>query len=38
MGIIGTSWDHRAVDGAYVASFLKRVAEVLSTRDWSSEL
>ncbi len=37
-GNIGISWDHRAVDGAYVASFLGRVAELLTTREWTSEL
>ncbi|MHB1777257.1 MAG: dihydrolipoamide acetyltransferase family protein [Acidimicrobiales bacterium] len=37
-GVIGTSWDHRAVDGAYVSSFLRRVAELLATRDWAAEL
>jgi pyruvate dehydrogenase E2 component (dihydrolipoamide acetyltransferase) len=38
VGVIGLSWDHRAVDGAYVSSFLRRVAQVLATRDWASEL
>jgi pyruvate dehydrogenase E2 component (dihydrolipoamide acetyltransferase) len=38
MGIIGVSWDHRAVDGAYVSSFLARVAELLGSRDWAAEL
>ncbi|HLW44570.1 MAG TPA: dihydrolipoamide acetyltransferase family protein [Acidimicrobiales bacterium] len=38
IGVIGLSWDHRAVDGAYVSSFLQRVAQVLATRDWASEL
>jgi 2-oxoglutarate dehydrogenase E2 component (dihydrolipoamide succinyltransferase) len=37
-GIIGASWDHRAVDGAYVSSFLARVSELLAGRDWSAEL
>jgi pyruvate dehydrogenase E2 component (dihydrolipoamide acetyltransferase) len=37
-GVLGVSWDHRAVDGAYVSSFLARVAELLSSRDWSAEL
>jgi pyruvate dehydrogenase E2 component (dihydrolipoamide acetyltransferase) len=36
--LIGVSWDHRAVDGAYVASFLGRITELLSTRDWAAEL
>ena len=38
VGVIGLSWDHRAVDGAYVSSFLRKVAHVLDTRDWASEL
>ena len=38
VGVLGMSWDHRAVDGAYVSSFLRRVAHVLSTRDWFAEL
>ena len=37
-GIIGVSWDHRAVDGAYVSSFLARVSDLLGTRDWAAEL
>lgn len=37
-GVLGMSWDHRAVDGAYVSSFLRRMAELLGTRDWAAEL
>ncbi len=37
-GVIGLSWDHRAVDGAYVSLFLARVAELLASRDWAAEL
>jgi 2-oxoglutarate dehydrogenase E2 component (dihydrolipoamide succinyltransferase) len=37
-GILGVSWDHRAVDGAYVSSFLAKVSELLASRDWSAEL
>ena len=37
-GIIGVSWDHRAVDGAYVSSFLARVSDLLGSRDWAAEL
>jgi pyruvate dehydrogenase E2 component (dihydrolipoamide acetyltransferase) len=37
-GILGVSWDHRAVDGAYVSLFLKRVSELLNGRDWAAEL
>ncbi|HXQ19143.1 MAG TPA: dihydrolipoamide acetyltransferase family protein [Acidimicrobiales bacterium] len=38
VGVLGMSWDHRAVDGAYVSSFLARVADLLDTRDWAAEL
>jgi pyruvate dehydrogenase E2 component (dihydrolipoamide acetyltransferase) len=37
-GILGVSWDHRAVDGAYVSLFLSKVADLLGTRDWAAEL
>ncbi|HUC06311.1 MAG TPA: dihydrolipoamide acetyltransferase family protein [Acidimicrobiales bacterium] len=37
-GVLGVSWDHRAVDGAYVSSFLARVSDIIGTRDWSAEL
>ena len=37
-GMLGVSWDHRAVDGAYVSLFLARVAELLGSRDWAAEL
>ena len=37
-GILGVSWDHRAVDGAYVSLFLARVSDLLGTRDWAAEL
>jgi pyruvate dehydrogenase E2 component (dihydrolipoamide acetyltransferase) len=36
--MVGQSFDHRAFDGAYSASFLKRLKQVLETRDWASEL
>jgi 2-oxoglutarate dehydrogenase E2 component (dihydrolipoamide succinyltransferase) len=38
VGVLGMSWDHRAVDGAYVSSYLHRVGEVLGTRDWAAVL
>ena len=38
MGMLGLSWDHRAFDGAYSASFLHEVKNQLETKDWSSEL
>ncbi len=38
VGNLAMSWDHRAFDGAYAAGFLKRIKEILETRDWSSEV
>ncbi len=38
LGNLAMSWDHRAFDGAYAAGFLKKVKEILETRDWSAEL
>jgi 2-oxoglutarate dehydrogenase E2 component (dihydrolipoamide succinyltransferase) len=38
VGWLALAWDHRAVDGAYAAAFLRRVREILETRDWSQEL
>ncbi len=38
MGILAMSFDHRAVDGAYVAAFLARMAEILAKHDFASEL
>jgi pyruvate dehydrogenase E2 component (dihydrolipoamide acetyltransferase) len=37
-GVIGVSWDHRAVDGAYVSSFLAKVSDLIGSRDWAAEL
>jgi 2-oxoglutarate dehydrogenase E2 component (dihydrolipoamide succinyltransferase) len=38
VGNLAMSWDHRAFDGAYAAGFLKKVKQVIETRDWSAEL
>jgi 2-oxoglutarate dehydrogenase E2 component (dihydrolipoamide succinyltransferase) len=38
LGHLCLSFDHRAVDGAYAGSFLRRVQEIVETRDWFSEL
>jgi 2-oxoglutarate dehydrogenase E2 component (dihydrolipoamide succinyltransferase) len=38
IGLLCLSWDHRAVDGAYAAAFLARIAQLLATRDWAAEL
>ncbi len=37
VGNLALTFDHRAIDGAYAARFLHRMAEVLNTRDWASE-
>ncbi|HKA82941.1 MAG TPA: dihydrolipoamide acetyltransferase family protein [Acidimicrobiales bacterium] len=38
VGNITLTWDHRAFDGAYAASFLREIKEVIETRDWAPEL
>jgi len=38
IGILALAWDHRAFDGAYAASFLGRVREVIESTDWESEI
>ncbi len=38
VGLVAMNFDHRAVDGAYVARFLARLAEILDERDWAGEL
>jgi pyruvate dehydrogenase E2 component (dihydrolipoamide acetyltransferase) len=38
VGMLALTFDHRAVDGAYAARFLRRMAEILSTRDWQQDL
>ena len=38
VGMISLTWDHRAFDGAYAASFLRALKTVLETRDWEPEL
>ncbi len=38
VGNVTLTWDHRAFDGAYAASFLARVKDILETRDWAAEL
>jgi len=37
-GILGQSFDHRAFDGAYSASFLSRLKQVIETHTWSTEI
>ncbi|MHB8378409.1 MAG: 2-oxo acid dehydrogenase subunit E2 [Acidimicrobiales bacterium] len=38
VGNLALTFDHRVVDGAYAARFLARMAAILQTRDWASEL
>jgi 2-oxoglutarate dehydrogenase E2 component (dihydrolipoamide succinyltransferase) len=37
VGHLCLSFDHRAVDGAYAGSFVRRVQEIVETRDWTTE-
>jgi pyruvate dehydrogenase E2 component (dihydrolipoamide acetyltransferase) len=37
VGIVAQSFDHRAFDGAYSASFLAAVKTIIETRDWTAE-
>ena len=38
VGVLAQSFDHRAVDGAYSAAFLREVQTTLETRDWMQAL
>ena len=38
VGLLALTFDHRAVDGAYAARFLARLAQLLDENDWSSLL
>jgi pyruvate dehydrogenase E2 component (dihydrolipoamide acetyltransferase) len=38
IGVLAHSFDHRAFDGAYSAAFLRRLKQVLETRNWLAEL
>jgi 2-oxoglutarate dehydrogenase E2 component (dihydrolipoamide succinyltransferase) len=38
VGMLGLSFDHRAVDGLYATSFLSRVKQILEVSDWEAEL
>ncbi len=38
VGLLAATFDHRAVDGAYVAGFLATVTEILTEHEWASEL
>ena len=38
VGILAQSFDHRAIDGAYSAAFLKRIKDIIEETDWGSAL
>jgi 2-oxoglutarate dehydrogenase E2 component (dihydrolipoamide succinyltransferase) len=38
IGHLCCAFDHRALDGAYAGAFLRRVREIVETRDWLTEL
>jgi len=38
VGVLAQSFDHRALDGAYSAAFLRKVKQILEGRDWGAEL
>jgi 2-oxoglutarate dehydrogenase E2 component (dihydrolipoamide succinyltransferase) len=38
IGHLCLSFDHRALDGVYAGEFVRRVQEIVETRDWQTEL
>ena len=38
VGVLAQTFDHRAVDGAYSAAFLREVKSVIETRHWAQDL
>ncbi len=38
IGALAMSWDHRAIDGAYAATFLSHVKALLETTSWDVSL
>ena len=38
VGVLAQSFDHRAVDGAYAASFLNELKRIIETRNWTQGL
>ncbi len=38
VGVLAQSFDHRALDGAYSAAYLRKVKQILEERDWAAEL
>lgn len=37
VGVLAQTFDHRAIDGAYSAAFLREVKTIIETRDWTQE-
>jgi len=37
VGVLAQSFDHRAVDGAYSGAYLRRVKQILESREWIGE-
>jgi pyruvate/2-oxoglutarate dehydrogenase complex dihydrolipoamide acyltransferase (E2) component len=38
VGVLAQSFDHRALDGAYAAAFLREVKTIIETRLWAQDL
>ncbi|HEV7799751.1 MAG TPA: 2-oxo acid dehydrogenase subunit E2, partial [Burkholderiales bacterium] len=38
VGVLAQSFDHRALDGAYAAAFLRELKLIIETRLWSQDL
>jgi len=38
VGIVTQAFDHRAIDGAYSAAFLRKVKEIIETKNWEAAL
>ena len=38
VGVLAQSFDHRALDGAYAAAFLREVKNIIETRVWTQDL
>jgi len=38
VGVLAQTFDHRALDGAYSAAFLREVKTIIETRDWVQAL
>jgi pyruvate dehydrogenase E2 component (dihydrolipoamide acetyltransferase) len=38
IGVLAQSFDHRALDGAYSAAYLRKLKQILEERDWAADL